>query len=762
MKTWLKRAAAAVLSLSLLTAPVLAAAETAGSSTLNLSDNTVYTYSTQSVTSDSGKQTNLHENIFTYRKEAQVRPVVAFGSTLYGTSAMNKTVKTLEEQGYSMVAGINGSFFDRSTGIPYGIVITNSILRSGGSANAVGFLADGSAVIGDPKVTVTLDYGGDTPLLVNYNKAMTTQNGVLLYSQDYDTRTKNTIEGYHVIVRPSGSRAAELRLSQTLTVEVVGMVEDTKSCAIPEDGFLLAIANDTIYKNALATLQSLVMGEQLTIQVTCASGWENVTSACGGGDILVENGSVCTDFTLDSAKKMAARTAIGVKNDGSLVFYTCDEAGNSEGLTLAQLAERMQALGCRTALNLDGGGSTAAGVTYPGYASGATANVPSDGKLRECANFIFLVRQKKDAGTASKLYLYPFGGYALPDAKIALTVKAADSSYMAAAVPTDVTLGGTNVTAAGGSYVTVDHGAKGAATVTAAAGGLRATASFAIPEALTSITIKHEGKNTALSSLRVAGGSTTELTATGWYYGNKVYSADTSFTWSVSDVLGTIDADGTFTAVQTGRDVTGTLTVTYGETSCTLPVTVGSSQPFDDTKGHWAESYITELYYAGTLQGSEKNGKLYDRPDASMTRQEFIVAMMRYLGTDLSAYASVQLPFDDSGSIASWAKSAMQAAYQLGYLTGSKTNGKLLAKPGSTISRQEAMTILSRTKDFADADLNVLSAFSDSGKIADWARTALAQMTQQKIISGSKGKLNPTGKVTRAEVAKMLYMLSES
>ena len=99
MKTWLKRAAAAVLSLSLLAAPVLAAAETAGSSTLNLSDDTVYTYSTQSVTSDSGKQTNLHENIFTYRKEAQVRPVVAFGSTLYGTSAMNKTVKTLEEQG---------------------------------------------------------------------------------------------------------------------------------------------------------------------------------------------------------------------------------------------------------------------------------------------------------------------------------------------------------------------------------------------------------------------------------------------------------------------------------------------------------------------------------------------------------------------------------------------------------------------------------------------------------------------------------------
>ena len=156
-----------------------------------------------------------------------------------------------------------------------------------------------------------------------------------------------------------------------------------------------------------------------------------------------------------------------------------------------------------------------------------------------------------------------------------------------------------------------------------------------------------------------------------------------------------------------------------------------------------------------------EDGKLYYRPDASMTRQEFIVAMMRYLGTDLSAYQTVSLPFADSSSIADWAKSAMQAAYSLGYLTGSKTNGQLLAKPGATISRQEAMTILSRTKDFPEADLNTLSAFSDSGKIADWAKTALAQMAQQKIISGSKGKLNPTGKVTRAEVAKMLYMLSE-
>ena len=35
------------------------------------------------------------------------------------------------------------------------------------------------------------------------------------------------------------------------------------------------------------------------------------------------------------------------------------------GVTLAELAARMVELGCVTALNLDGGGSTTIGVTYP-------------------------------------------------------------------------------------------------------------------------------------------------------------------------------------------------------------------------------------------------------------------------------------------------------------------------------------------------------------------------------------------------------------
>ena len=102
----------------------------------------------------------------------------------------------------------------------------------------------------------------------------------------------------------------------------------------------------------------------------------------------------------------------------------------------------------------------------------------------------------------------------------------------------------------------------------------------------------------------------------------------------------------------------------------------------------------------------------------------------------------------------------MKAAYSLGYMGGSNELGKLYAHPTATITRQEAMVILARTmKDGAEAATDLDRKFTDSANIASWARESLAQMVYAGIISGSNGKLNPTGKVTRAEVAKMLWAL---
>ena len=134
------------------------------------------------------------------------------------------------------------------------------------------------------------------------------------------------------------------------------------------------------------------------------------------------------------------------------------------------------------------------------------------------------------------------------------------------------------------------------------------------------------------------------------------------------------------------------------------------------------------------------------------------MALIRAVGVNPADYAAVELPFADLDQIASWALPSMRAAYALGYVTGSNTGGQLLAKPNGTISRQEAMTILGRAQTLGEAR-DDLSAFSDRAAVADWARDYVSAMVAQGVISGSNGKLNPTGSVTRAQVAKMLYYL---
>ena len=67
------------------------------------------------------------------------------------------------------------------------------------------------------------------------------------------------------------------------------------------------------------------------------------------------------------------RTAVGRRADGTVVLVVAD--GRNElaaGLTMAELQQVMAALGCRDAINLDGGGSTTMVVR------GAVVNHPSD------------------------------------------------------------------------------------------------------------------------------------------------------------------------------------------------------------------------------------------------------------------------------------------------------------------------------------------------------------------------------------------------
>lgn len=89
------------------------------------------------------------------------------------------------------------------------------------------------------------------------------------------------------------------------------------------------------------------------------------------------------------------RSAIGIKPDGSVLLLTVDgRQSQSAGMSLFELTKIMRWLGCSSAINLDGGGSTALWVN--GYGENGVVNHPSDNKKwdhegeRKVANVIFI------------------------------------------------------------------------------------------------------------------------------------------------------------------------------------------------------------------------------------------------------------------------------------------------------------------------------------------------------------------------------------
>lgn len=94
------------------------------------------------------------------------------------------------------------------------------------------------------------------------------------------------------------------------------------------------------------------------------------------------------------------RSAIGVRPNGTVLLLTVDgRQQNAAGMNMFELAKVMKWLGCSSAINLDGGGSTT--LWADGYGENGVINYPSDNKKwdhegeRKVANVILIKRKTK-------------------------------------------------------------------------------------------------------------------------------------------------------------------------------------------------------------------------------------------------------------------------------------------------------------------------------------------------------------------------------
>ena len=539
------------------------------------------------------------ENLITYTPNPSVTPIVTYGGVLTDRSSVSNTAQALESQGWRVVAGINGDFYNVNNGLPIGIVVTEGQLRSSdGGYHAIGFRSDGTAVLGRPAVTIGVRYGGalldetGSPLLdeagnplaggeektfwpAAFNKART-DTGIFLYTYDFNAShtTGSTQPGVDLICTiQEGSFA--LGGATTLVAE---RVAEGEASPVLAPGQAVLTANANAGEETLNTLRSIAPGTALTVTLTPADpAWNDVAYAVGSLYSLVENGRAASGLPAGAAP----RTAVGQRSDGSLIFYTIDgrKSGHSIGATMDQVARRMIELGCVTALGLDGGGSTTLAVTRPTDTLAERINQPSDRVERSVSNQIFLVASNQPTGQLSHFHVSAENAYVLAGSGTEISAAAVDTNFIPMNQRYDLTASAG--TLRGDVLITPPEG--GDITVTAEGGGGRGSTVVHAITAPDAVAVRDD-QNAIITSLNAAPGTAVQLHGSAAYKHLPLKADQEVFSWALEGDIGTIDENGLFTASALG---TGRITVTAGTQSASIDVTVSTQhlETLEDFEG---------------------------------------------------------------------------------------------------------------------------------------------------------------------------------
>lgn len=201
----------------------------------------------------------------------------------------------------------------------------------------------------------------------------------------------------------------------------------------------------------------------------------------------------------------------------------------------------------------------------------------------------------------------------------------------------------------------------------------------------------------------------------------------------------------------TGTDKNGTEFSGVVEITITAPTSSGT---FADVGANysWAAASVDYLYRAGVVTGTDAT---HFAPAQNITRGDFVLMLYRAFGLQNAGTASfTDVPQD------SYYAQAIAAAKAMGIATG---GGGGTFNPTSPLTRQDAMLLIQRTinatggslRDGAEASL---SNFADRGNVAPYAQGAVSALVQAGIIKGDNaGRLNPTGSLSRAEMATILH-----
>ena len=188
-----------------------------------------------------------------------------------------------------------------------------------------------------------------------------------------------------------------------------------------------------------------------------------------------------------------------------------------------------------------------------------------------------------------------------------------------------------------------------------------------------------------------------------------------------------------------------------GQRQVTAVYGFSADQPcaFRDIDGHWAETEITSLKTLEVLNGY---GDGSFRPSASITRAEFVTALVRAMASQglLTVTAETSAFTDVQGT---WAEKYVAIAADKGIVNG---YGDDRFCPDQNITREEIAVILVRAFQLTAAQTGATS-FADDSEIANWARPGVCAAAESGLLKGYQDNtFRPAANATRAECAALL------
>ena len=347
---------------------------------------------------------NVRLDVFFIKADLK-NPYVEFRNILsrdsiYGVEQPSAAAKRKSTEGAFYFAGTNGDFYNTTDyiGWPIGGNMVNSEIAKLPQARNL-FAIDKHKIpdIGFMTSKTTVKFGENTWTINSINHTRG-ENRLVLYNQHNGKVTRTNEYGTEVLIELQNGDV--WATNKPLKAKVLQIEKNKGSMAIPQGKAVLSG-----HGTAATNLNTLSVGDEIEINLNLTLNGNTTAqytqmTAGDNYETMLLNGVVEQTSIWDERHP---RTGLGfTQNRDTLIFCIIDGRSASAGVTTKHLAQIMKSAGAYTAVNMDGGGSSAMYIAE----YGKPVNQVSDGNERAVGNSVFVVATSPTDNTVGVIMPY--------------------------------------------------------------------------------------------------------------------------------------------------------------------------------------------------------------------------------------------------------------------------------------------------------------------------------------------------------------------